>query len=174
MFNVECSIKHRELRIEHSLETRHMLHEERDFATNRHEQCGLVGDNTALVGCQCHRRCLAQARRARRARKARQAGTRSLKFWFRSSENLELLTSDCRPSYPSRFSRESRSSRLSRVTPRRTVMSLPAGYGINLCARRNFIDLCIWDNRGTPRKMLKKAVQQGRSERRGEAYASVR
>jgi len=30
-----------------------MLHEERDFATNRHEQCGLVGDNTALVGCQC-------------------------------------------------------------------------------------------------------------------------
>ena len=30
-----------------------MLHEERDFATNRHEQCGLVVDNTALVGCQC-------------------------------------------------------------------------------------------------------------------------
>ena len=30
-----------------------MLHEERDFATNRHEQCELVGDNTASVGCQC-------------------------------------------------------------------------------------------------------------------------
>jgi len=37
MFNVECSIEHRELRIEHSLKTRDTLHEERDFATNRHE-----------------------------------------------------------------------------------------------------------------------------------------
>jgi hypothetical protein len=27
---------------------------------------------------------------------------------------------------------------------------------------------------GTPGRMLKKSVQQGRSERRGEAYASVR
>jgi len=35
-------------------------------------------------------------------------------------------------------------------------------------------DLHVWDNRSTPRRMLKKAVQQGRSERRGEAYASVR
>ena len=29
MFNVECSIEHRELRIEHSLETRDTIHEER-------------------------------------------------------------------------------------------------------------------------------------------------
>jgi hypothetical protein len=38
----------------------------------------------------------------------------------------------------------------------------------------NFIGLHILDNRITPRRMLKKAVRQGRSERRGEAYASVR
>jgi hypothetical protein len=30
------------------------------------------------------------------------------------------------------------------------------------------------DKKEYSRKMLKKAVQQGRSERRGEAYASVR
>jgi hypothetical protein len=34
--------------------------------------------------------------------------------------------------------------------------------------------LCGLNNRGTSRRMLKKAVQQGPSERRGEAYASVR
>jgi hypothetical protein len=50
-----------------------MLHEERDFATNRHEQCGLVGDNTALVGCQCSE----PARRAGLAGKARLAGGRA-------------------------------------------------------------------------------------------------
>jgi hypothetical protein len=33
----------------------------------------------------------------------------------------------------------------------------------------------LWYGRNSmPRRMLKKAVQQGRSERRGEAYASVR
>ncbi len=32
----------------------------------------------------------------------------------------------------------------------------------------------VRDNRSTARRILKKAVQQGRSERRGEAYASVR
>ena len=31
-----------------------------------------------------------------------------------------------------------------------------------------------WRNGKTLGRMLKKAVQQGRSERRGEAYASVR
>ena len=31
-----------------------------------------------------------------------------------------------------------------------------------------FYGLYVWDNRSTPRRMLKKAVQQGRSERRGE------
>jgi hypothetical protein len=35
-------------------------------------------------------------------------------------------------------------------------------------ARRNFTGLHVWDNRYTPCRMLKKAVQQGRSERRGE------
>jgi hypothetical protein len=29
----------------------------------------------------------------------------------------------------------------------------------------------VWDNRRTARRMLKKAGQQGRSERRGEAYS---
>ncbi len=43
-----------------------------------------------------------------------------------------------------------------------------------LWARRNFTGLHVLDNRSTARRMLKKAVQQGRSERRGEAYASVR
>jgi hypothetical protein len=44
-----------------------------------------------------------------------------------------------------------------------------AGYGKTLWAHRNFTDLHVWDNRSTPRRMLKKAVQQGRSERRGES-----
>jgi hypothetical protein len=35
MLNVECSIEHRELRIEHSLETRDTLHEERAFGRFR-------------------------------------------------------------------------------------------------------------------------------------------
>ena len=40
--------------------------------------------------------------------------------------------------------------------------SIPTARGISstlgkaLCARRNFISLCIWDNRSTPRKMIKK------------------
>jgi hypothetical protein len=38
-------------------------------------------------------------------------GTRSAKFWIRSSENLEFLTLNPRPSCPSRFSRKSRESR---------------------------------------------------------------
>jgi hypothetical protein len=33
---------------------------------------------------------------------------------------------------------------------------------------QNFIGLYVWDNRSIPRRMLKKVVQQGRSERRGE------
>ena len=37
-------------------------------------------------------------------------------------------------------------------------------------AQRNFDGLHVWDKRRTPRRMLKKSVQQGRSERRGEAY----
>ena len=49
-----------------------------------------------------------------------------------------------------------------------------AGCGKTLRVRRNFTGLHVWDSRSTPRRMLKKAVQQGRSERRGEAYASVR
>jgi hypothetical protein len=32
----------------------------------------------------------------------------------------------------------------------------------------------VLENRTVSRRMLKKFVQQGRSERRGEAYASVR
>jgi hypothetical protein len=41
-------------------------------------------------------------------------------------------------------------------------------------ACRNFAGPHIWDNRRAARRMLKKTVQQGRSERRGEAYAPVR
>ena len=54
------------------------------------------------------------------------------------------------------------------------LMNLLAGCGKALWAHRNFTALHIWDNRNTSRRMLKKAVQQGRSERRGEAYAAVR
>jgi hypothetical protein len=50
-----------------------------------------------------------------------------------------------------------------------------AGCGKTLLPRENFDDPHMWHNgRETPGRMLKKAVQQGRSERRGEAYASVR
>jgi hypothetical protein len=34
--------------------------------------------------------------------------------------------------------------------------------------RENFDSLYLWHNRKTPRRMLKRAVQQGRIERRGE------
>jgi len=40
--------------------------------------------------------------------------------------------------------------------------------------RQNFTVPHVLDNRRTARRMLKMAVQQGRSERSGEAYASVR
>jgi hypothetical protein len=53
MFNVDCSIEHRELRIEHSLEIRDTLNKERtlgDFATNRYESCGL-GSGQAVLHC---------------------------------------------------------------------------------------------------------------------------
>jgi hypothetical protein len=43
-----------------------------------------------------------------------------------------------------------------------------------MCARQNFTVPYVLDNRRTARRMLKMAVQQGRSERSGEAYASVR
>ena len=41
-------------------------------------------------------------------------------------------------------------------------------------AREGFIGLHVWNKRCTCCRMLKKAVQQGRSEQRGETYASVR
>ena len=41
-------------------------------------------------------------------------------------------------------------------------------------ARQYFTGPYAWGKRRIPRKVLKKAVQQGRSKRRGEAYASVR
>jgi len=39
-----------------------------------------------------------------------------------------------------------------------------AGCGKTIVVRQNFTDLHIWNNGGTPRRMLKKSVQQGRSE----------
>jgi hypothetical protein len=53
MFNVECSIEHRKLRIEHSLEIRDTRYKERtlgDFATNRYESFGL-GSGQAVLHC---------------------------------------------------------------------------------------------------------------------------
>src|SRR5713101_8103319 len=44
---------------------------------------------------------------------------RDSKFWVRSSENLELRTSNRHPSHPPRFSCKSRSSRSSRSRSRR-------------------------------------------------------
>jgi len=35
--------------------------------------------------------------------------------------------------------------------------SLLAGYGKTIGARQNFTDLYVWNNGGTPRRMLKKA-----------------
>ena len=49
-----------------------------------------------------------------------------------------------------------------------------AGCGKTLWAHWSFTGLHVWDNKSAPRRMFKKAVQQGRSKRRGEAYASVR
>src|SRR5262249_16039125 len=46
--------------------------------------------------------------------------------------------------------------------------------GKTLLAREYVTDLRVWNNKRIPRRMLKKPAQQGRSERRGEAYASVR
>jgi hypothetical protein len=48
--------------------------------------------------------------------------------------------------------------------------ALLAGCGNTLWVRVNFTGLRVLDNRGAPCRMLKMAVQQGRSERRGEAY----
>ena len=53
-------------------------------------------------------------------------------------------------------------------------MATLAGCGKTMLPRENFDGLYRCRNGKTPGRMLKKAVQQGRSERRGEAYASVR
>jgi len=37
-----------------------------------------------------------------------------------------------------------------------------AGCGKTIVVRQNFTDLHIWNNGGTPRRMLRKSVQQGR------------
>ena len=54
------------------------------------------------------------------------------------------------------------------------ISSRLTGCGKTIWVRWNFTGLHVWDNKSSPRRMLKEAVQQGRSERRGEAYASVR
>jgi hypothetical protein len=43
-----------------------------------------------------------------------------------------------------------------------------------MSARYNVTDLHVLNNMKIPSRMLKKAVRQGRSEQRDEAYASVR
>jgi len=47
------------------------------------------------------------------------------------------------------------------------------GYGKTIETRWKFNGSRVWDKGRMPGRMLKKFVQQGRSERRGEAYASV-
>ena len=47
---------------------------------------------------------------------------------------------------------------------------LLAGFGNTLWASQYFTGLHVWDSRSRPRRMLKKADQLGRSERRAEAY----
>jgi len=49
-----------------------------------------------------------------------------------------------------------------------------AGCGTTQLALKPYSDLTDSDGARTARRMLKKAVRRGRSERRGEAYASVR
>jgi mRNA interferase HicA len=49
-----------------------------------------------------------------------------------------------------------------------------AGCGKTLWTGQDVTGLHVWHKRRSPRRMLKKAIQQGRSKRRGEAYASVR
>ena len=55
-----------------------------------------------------------------------------------------------------------------RRSRRGNVRQAPSRLRKNTVARRNFTELHILDARSTPRRMLKKAVQQGHSERRGE------
>jgi hypothetical protein len=45
---------------------------------------------------------------------------------------------------------------------------LIVAFGKTMWARLDLMGLYVSDSRSTPRRMLKKAVQQGRSERRGE------
>jgi hypothetical protein len=47
-----------------------------------------------------------------------------------------------------------------------------AGCGKTISAQQSFHGLHVWDKGRKPRRMLKKAVQQGRSERRGEGVRS--
>ena len=48
------------------------------------------------------------------------------------------------------------------------------GNGKTLWAHLNFTSPHVWDIKNTPHRMLKMAVQQGRSEQEAKAYASVR
>jgi len=48
------------------------------------------------------------------------------------------------------------------------IIERVAGCGKTIVARWKFNGSHVEDNRRTPRRMLKRAVQQGRSERRGE------
>ena len=50
----------------------------------------------------------------------------------------------------------------------------PRRLGTTQLALKPHSDLTDSDGARTDRRMLKKAVRRGRSERRGEAYASVR
>ena len=61
-----------------------------------------------------------------------------------------------------------------RALGRRGISEGQAGCGKTMQARQHFTGPYAWGKRRIPRRVLKKAVQQGRSKRRGEAYASVR
>ena len=49
-----------------------------------------------------------------------------------------------------------------------------AGFGETISVQQNIDDLHVWNEKRTPPQDPQKGRQQGRSERRGEAYASVR
>jgi hypothetical protein len=57
-----------------------------------------------------------------------------------------------------------------------TLHTLATPYRLRktIAALLEFNGSHVWDAKTFSRRMLKKAVQRGRSERRGEAYASVR
>jgi hypothetical protein len=80
-----------------------------------------------------------------------------------------------------RYSKVGKSRTLAKPAPLAQTLAIAAaalminvGYGKTMLARQNVDGPPKWHNRRIFRQDAQKAVQQSRSERRGEAYASVR